>query len=242
MAKGYTKQELKELHQNLVGKKIGRLTVIRAATKEEEKQFNQAKHWLCKCECGNETWVRSAKLLGNAGRGDYQEYSCGCMAVVRSFISKHKILNFVEEDIDWVYKFYKENWEKFSIIHYGITHTSGIKTEDWKSKEEYKKCYEYFWSQEQFNKVYLFWKNTNSKNTTFYDWAKPSLDHIIPKSKGGSTTDYHNWQFITVFENLAKRDMSQEEWEQFQQETNSTSDYYYKSIERNIEYEQSISG
>jgi len=41
---------------------------------------------------------------------------------------------------------------------------------------------------------------------------KPSLDHILPKSRGGSE-ELNNLQFLTWFENFSKRDMTQEEWE-----------------------------
>ena len=50
---------------------------------------------------------------------------------------------------------------------------------------------DYFWSDTQFNKIYSFWKNNENNNNTFFDWSKPSLDHIIPVSKGG-TNDFSN--------------------------------------------------
>ena len=62
-----------------------------------------------------------------------------------------------------------------------------------------------------------------------YDYAKPSLDHIIPKSKGGQN-HYTNFQILTVYENLSKRDMTQDEWEEFKKQTNTTSDYFVENI------------
>lgn len=65
-----------------------------------------------------------------------------------------------------------------------------------------------FYNNDQFNAVYKFWKNNEKQYKTFYDFAKPSFDHIIPKSKGG-TDELTNLQILTVFENLAKRDLTQ---------------------------------
>ena len=42
-------------------------------------------------------------------------------------------------------------------------------------------------------------------------YKKPSLDHIVPKSKGG-TNDIENLQFLSWFENRCKNDMSKEDW------------------------------
>lgn len=56
------------------------------------------------------------------------------------------------------------------------------------------------------------------------------MDHIIPKSKGGSDEDISNFQFLTVFENLAKRDMTQVEWNEFKQKTHTSSDYFIENI------------
>ena len=109
MPKGYTKQELKLLHESMIGMRVGRLVVIRAASAEEEKNFNQGKHWLCQCDCGKQCWVRTPKLRGNDGRGDYKQYSCGCMSIITNFIARNKILTMEEEDIEWLYNFYKED-------------------------------------------------------------------------------------------------------------------------------------
>jgi hypothetical protein len=76
--------------------------------------------------------------------------------------------------------------------------------------------------------VYSFWK-AHEKEDTYYDWAKPSLDHIIPKSKGGGN-NFTNLQVLTVFENLAKRDMTQKEWVEFKEKTHTTSDYFIENI------------
>lgn len=93
----------------------------------------------------------------------------------------------------------------------------------------YKEAVLYFWNNYQFNAIYDFWKTQQIKKNSYYDWVKPSLDHIIPKSRGGSN-HYRNLQFLTTFENLAKRDMTQEEWNIFKQETHSNSDYYIEHI------------
>ena len=58
-----------------------------------------------------------------------------------------------------------------------------------------------------------------------YDWYKPSLDHIVPKSRGGDNS-LDNLQYLTVFENLSKRDMTMIEWEEFKQKTNTKSELF----------------
>ena len=99
-----------------------------------------------------------------------------------------------------------------------------------KEKEGPLKDYiDYFYNDPQFNAIYNFWLSHKLENETFYDWAKPSLDHIIPSSKGGTNT-LDNFQFLTTFENLAKRDMTMTEWENFKQKTNTTSSYFIENI------------
>ena len=53
--------------------------------------------------------------------------------------------------------------------------------------EEYQNAVRYFYNNKQFNKIYDFWLLLENEKNTFYDLSKPSLDHIIPLSKGGTS-------------------------------------------------------
>ena len=59
--------------------------------------------------------------------------------------------------------------------------------------------------------------------------AKPSIEHIIKKSRGRQDIR-ENYQFLTVFENLSKRDMTWEEWCEFKEKTHTSSDYFIENI------------
>ena len=118
--------------------------------------------------------------------------------------------------------------EKYLFLHKQLTLISG-KTAGTYTLQEYQEDILYFYNDIQFNKVYEFWQNHKKEEKTFYDLAKPSLDHIIPKSRGGSNKK-ENLQFLTVFENLAKRDMTQEEWNNFKEKTKTSSQYFIEDI------------
>lgn len=61
--------------EDLTGKKFNKLTVIRRATKEEwPRGSGRHAKWLCKCECGNLTFVQSSELKNGKTK------SCGCIA------------------------------------------------------------------------------------------------------------------------------------------------------------------
>ena len=231
--KQYTKAEKEKIYQDILGSRQGHLVVLKQADEKEIKKFNKPKShgilWLCQCDCGNQVLVPTSYLQGTAGRGDYKINSCGCYAKVRHFLASSQMLDNTDEE--WVYQFYLQDFEKFQLLHRLIIGTSGIKTKDWKSKEEYKEFYEYFYNDKQFNAVYNFWQNHKNENITFYDWAKPSLDHIIPTSKGGNNSK-ENIQFLTVFENLAKRDLTMDEWEIFKKNTDTNSRYFIDNILR----------
>lgn len=81
-----------------------------------------------------------------------------------------------------------------------------------------------FYFDKAFNKSFDLWiENQQNK------WFMPSLDHIIPLSKGG-TFDLENLQFLTWFENRAKAEMTMEEWEKFKEETRTISDLFIENI------------
>ena len=52
---------------------------------------------------------------------------------------------------------------------------------------------------------------------------------MVPRSRGDNTEDIDNLQFLTLFENLAKRDMTESEWDTFKRETNTNSDLFIRS-------------
>lgn len=200
---------------DITGQRFGRLTVLKLIPKEERTWSNKERAWLCQCDCGNLAIVRQRNLLGAR-----VTKSCGCLRKIDAFLTSTQMTGLTEE-----YLFTFSDFDKFLFIHKSLRATIGI---SYMGSEQYKKYVEHFYYDEQFNKIYNFWKQEEKLNT-FYDWAKPSIDHIIPKSKGG-TNEIENLQFLTVFENLNKRDMTMEEWENFKQKTNTTSDYFIESI------------
>lgn len=73
--------------------------------------------------------------------------------------------------------------------------------------EQYKAFIEHFYNDDQFNTIYAKWLDSGRDK-----WLMPSIDHINPKAKGGRN-NLSNLQFLTLFENRAKCDMSQEDWD-----------------------------
>lgn len=176
----------------------------------------------CDClACGKKNvQIRFSYLTEN---GNYHKTSCGCDRKQRAFIATIK----QQLDLNDL-KFCQDNFEKFLLIHSILTNvTKGYYLNC--SKEEYLNAIQYFYFNDQFNAIYDFWQNNKNKDKTYYDWAKPSIDHKIPQSRGG-TNKLDNLQILTVFENLAKRDMTQEEWENFKKTTKTQSDYFVENI------------
>lgn len=200
---------------DITGQRFGRLTAIKLIPKEERTWSNKERAWLCKCDCGNEVVVRQRSL-----RGARMTQSCGCVRKIEAFIATNGIRGIEREYLESF-----DDFDKFLFIHKAIRSTVGIEL---LSKVQYKEYINYFYFDSQFNMIYNFWKK-QERNNTFYDWAKPSLDHIIPRSRGGRN-EKENLHFLTVFENLAKRDMTLDEWTAFKVKTNTTSDYFVERI------------
>lgn len=207
---------------DLNNKIVGKLKVLSLVPIEERPTKNHGNYWLCQCECGNFVKVPTTYLTGNS---NYTQTSCGCDRKKKAF----QATSYIDISDEFLDK-YKEDFEKFLLIHKALIRTSGNDGQYYKNNpKEYEKIIDYFWNEKQFNCIYFFWKNNKNNQLTFYDWAKPSLDHIIPISKGGKN-NLENFQFLTTFENLAKRDMTMEEWNNFKNLTNTKSDYFIENI------------
>ena len=206
---------------DLTNKVVGKLRVISKVPINERPTQTHGNYWFCVCECGNICKVPTTYLTGNS---NYTQTSCGCDRKKKAF----QATSYVDVSDEYLNQY--EDFEKFLLIHKALIRTSGNDGQYYKNNnDEYKQIIDHFYHDEQFNAVYDFWLSHQLIDETFYDWAKPSLDHIIPSSKGGTNT-LNNFQFLTTFENLAKRDMTMTEWNEFKWKINTQSDYFIESI------------
>lgn len=75
------------------------------------------------------------------------------------------------------------------------------------STQWYKKYIAKFYYDETFNRLYDRYISSGR-----YKYFMPSLDHILPRSLGG-TNDLNNLRFCTLLENMCKRNIPPDEWE-----------------------------
>lgn len=105
-------------------------------------------------------------------------------------------------ELSWIEKF--EDIEKMKFLNSCISKRKGRfeVSNDW-----YISYVEKFYNEKQFNRIYNVWI-TNGKEK----YLRPTIDHINPRAnKGGNGLE--NLQFLTWFENRAKCDMTQSEWD-----------------------------
>lgn len=70
--------------KDLTGQKFGKLTAIKRVADHIEPCGHHYTMWLCKCDCGNFSKVRSADLIGDHIK------SCGCQNI-KHMLSKHPL-------------------------------------------------------------------------------------------------------------------------------------------------------
>ena len=112
-----------------------------------------------------------------------------------------------EVELEWLLQF--EDFEKLKFLNRQVINKDG--TRFFENVEWYKSFIEKFYYDINFNRLYKNYLDSNNDK-----YKKPSLDHIIPRSKGGQN-NLENLRFITFLENMCKRDMTLNEWENIKQ-------------------------
>jgi hypothetical protein len=109
-------------YTDLTGKKFSMLTVIRLDHVKRYRNTN-IYYWLCSCECGNKTVVRSSSLRHNKTK------SCGCLSIKQTAKNNKKRKSFNKYDISG---------------EYGIGYTSNNR-EFYFDLEDFDKIKDYKW-------------------------------------------------------------------------------------------------
>jgi hypothetical protein len=108
-------------------------------------------------------------------------------------------------DVSFEYLMKYKDIDKLSMLNKLITNRDNRFNFD---TETYLKYLEKFYHCERFEKIYRLWL-VNDKEPM----RKPSIDHIIPKSKGGKENCIDNMQIITWFANRAKGNCLPDQWQ-----------------------------
>lgn len=196
---------------NILGKTFNYLTVI-----EDLGCINQKRMVLCKCKCGNLHKTYYTRIKTNGIK------SCGCKrkeTFVMTDAHKEKIskshlgkkVKYLDKykymlgrtkykcNLEWLMQF--KDIEKLKLLNFLIA-KDFLRIDE----NDYMKFIDKYYNDNRFNILYTNWLNSGKITD-----LKPSIDHIIPRSKGG-TNDLSNLQILTYFENRCKRAYTQSEW------------------------------
>lgn len=133
--------------EDLTDKKFGRLTIVERKDIVNKKTGKKAIAWICRCDCGNESWVRSAALTAKK-----PIVSCGCRQ--KEVIKERTKEDRISHLISIIYKDYKVNARKRNLSfdltikefkeligkpcrYCGEIHSNEKKDIAWKTKESY---------------------------------------------------------------------------------------------------------
>jgi len=128
---------------------------------------------------------------------------CKGMKMPKKSIYKNMAIH-LRFDVDYKWLMQFNDLDKLKLLNRSLTRERDMPN---LSTDFYKEFINKFYHDKQFNFIYKKYIKSN-----FQKLMRPSLDHIVPKSRGG-LNELHNLQFLTWFENFSKRDMTQQEWE-----------------------------
>lgn len=139
------------------------------------------------------------KKLSESSKGKKSYWSGKNMPVETNFKNMYHHIQW-DVNLDFLMKF--DDIEKLKCLNRMLSRDRVSTHFD---TEKYIKFVEKFYFDNGFNKQFEIFSRTKNK----YD--RPSLDHIIPLSRGGSW-DLDNLRIVSWFENRAKNDMTLEEF------------------------------
>ncbi len=155
------------IRKDLTGQRFGRLTVVKRVDDHIQPSGKARAMWLCQCDCGNTTVIRSDALTDNGTK------SCGCLA--KEITSK-------------IHKGNKHN-KKYNTYdltgEYGIGYTSKGE-EFYFDLEDYDLIKDYCWFTN--NKGYITAKNFEHKDIYLHRIVTCCPSNLMPDHIHGKET------------------------------------------------------